>query len=192
MILKLIEDIEKSLENECYYAALALALTLPDICGKAEYPTTRNNKTRYKDWYDKYLGNFLSGAGRSDNPEFADISYMSGELVYSLRCQFLHSGNPNIDSDGIMEERNQIDKFALIIPSKDDRFVLGEYGGITYDENRNVKERTYSVHIPFICKLISRSAKKYYSENIDKFDFLNYTIVDKRLPDWEDVYLSTI
>ena len=39
IILARIDEIEKSLENECYIAALALALTLPDICGKAEYPS---------------------------------------------------------------------------------------------------------------------------------------------------------
>ena len=35
MIDKIIKDIETSLENGAYLGALALALTLPDICGKA-------------------------------------------------------------------------------------------------------------------------------------------------------------
>lgn len=37
MLIKLVEDIERAIEHECYFSALALALTLPDICGKAEY-----------------------------------------------------------------------------------------------------------------------------------------------------------
>ena len=37
MINRLIDDINKALDAEAYMAALALALTLPDICAKAEY-----------------------------------------------------------------------------------------------------------------------------------------------------------
>ena len=33
MLIKLVEDIERAIEHECYFSALALALTLPDICG---------------------------------------------------------------------------------------------------------------------------------------------------------------
>ncbi len=32
MIEKLIRDINKSLDNDCYFAALLMALILPDIC----------------------------------------------------------------------------------------------------------------------------------------------------------------
>ena len=35
MILRIIDEIEKALNHDLYFAALNLALTLPDICGKA-------------------------------------------------------------------------------------------------------------------------------------------------------------
>lgn len=38
MINRITDEMKKCVENECYIAALALALTLPDTCGKAEYP----------------------------------------------------------------------------------------------------------------------------------------------------------
>ena len=38
MIYKIINEIKSALINEEFYAALALALTLPDACGKAEFP----------------------------------------------------------------------------------------------------------------------------------------------------------
>ena len=50
MINKLVEDINKALDNEAYFSALSLALTLPDICGKAEFPETKSGR-RYIDWY---------------------------------------------------------------------------------------------------------------------------------------------
>ena len=37
ILIRLIDDINRALENEAYFVALALALTLPDICGKAKY-----------------------------------------------------------------------------------------------------------------------------------------------------------
>ncbi len=36
MIRLYVNDIRKSLENECYFDALSLALTLPDMCGMAD------------------------------------------------------------------------------------------------------------------------------------------------------------
>ncbi len=42
MILRIIDEIEKALNHDLYFAALNLALTLPDICGKAEYPSLRS------------------------------------------------------------------------------------------------------------------------------------------------------
>jgi len=38
MIDKLIEEINLALDNNLYIIALNTSLTLPDICGKAEYP----------------------------------------------------------------------------------------------------------------------------------------------------------
>ena len=45
----------KALDNDCFFSALSLALTLPDICGKAKYPTD-GNKKRFIAWYDEYVG----------------------------------------------------------------------------------------------------------------------------------------
>lgn len=36
---QIIKEINDCLEHECFLTALGMALTLPDICGKAAYPT---------------------------------------------------------------------------------------------------------------------------------------------------------
>ena len=51
MVQKLIDDIRAALENDLYFVALNSALTLPDICGKVEYPYEKSSKKRYIDWY---------------------------------------------------------------------------------------------------------------------------------------------
>ncbi|HVI40256.1 MAG TPA: hypothetical protein VM577_06320, partial [Anaerovoracaceae bacterium] len=94
MILKLIDDMNKALDAECYFSALALALTFPDICGKAEYPQNGPTK-RYKDWYDEHIGKYEQCL--SEQNQEPPMPYLSGEVVYSLRNSLLHQGTPNID-----------------------------------------------------------------------------------------------
>lgn len=38
MLMEIIKEINKALADNMYIAALTMALTIPDICGKAEYP----------------------------------------------------------------------------------------------------------------------------------------------------------
>ncbi len=46
--------IEKSLQDCNWYAALSLALALPDICANVCYPN-EGSKKRYVDWYNQYM-----------------------------------------------------------------------------------------------------------------------------------------
>ena len=56
IFLSRIDDIEFCLEHERYMAALALALTLPDICGKAEFPSKHTSVTeRYIKWFNQFV-----------------------------------------------------------------------------------------------------------------------------------------
>ena len=56
MLQTLINDMNKALDNDCFFSALSLALTMPDICGHAKYPTEPSSKKRYTAWYDEYVG----------------------------------------------------------------------------------------------------------------------------------------
>lgn len=113
MLIRIIEECEKCMENECFIAALALALTIPDICGKAEYPAEKKNKNRYINWYDQNIGEIEKPAV----PYGIEPPYSSGELVYSLRNSMLHQGTLNIDQSKITEDRCKVDKFVLTIGS---------------------------------------------------------------------------
>ena len=65
MIDRIIEEIFVCLNSNCFLAALSTALTLPDICGKAEYGDIQTTK-RYIKWFDKYIGDFeKSSSGES-------------------------------------------------------------------------------------------------------------------------------
>lgn len=44
MVQKIIDDIRAALNNDLYFVTLSTALTLPDICCKAEYPKEKSSK----------------------------------------------------------------------------------------------------------------------------------------------------
>ena len=100
MIPIYVNDIRHSLENKCYFSALSLALTLPDICGMAEFPD-KSVTGRYIEWYDKYLGVYMA---QGKDILGGNNSWLSGEVVYNLRNTYLHQGNPGIVSDKVKEE----------------------------------------------------------------------------------------
>ncbi len=57
MLLNIIDEVNKSLDNNLYFAALSLVLTIPDICGKAEYPN-KGVGERYITWFDEHIGQY--------------------------------------------------------------------------------------------------------------------------------------
>lgn len=57
-----LESIRNSLKEEKPYAALALALALPDICTNLESLRISNEK-RYCNFFNKYLSSYFNGSG---------------------------------------------------------------------------------------------------------------------------------
>ena len=99
VLLRLIEDVERAIDHECYFSALALALTFPDICGEAAYPKLkgdRNVGTRYKKWCQEFVYGIHRVHSEND-PLSGDMPYLNEEMLYSLRNAFLHQGTPNVE-----------------------------------------------------------------------------------------------
>lgn len=186
MVNRLIEEIQKALKAELYFSALTLALTLPDICGKAAYPELQNGKKRYIKWFDEHIGDF------EKPPEFPyppsdkemeidkkflsaakELPYLSGKVMYSLRCSVLHEGNPNIN-----HEQCQIDEFSLIIEKeKPGHFYSGDSAERRTDCMGN-NSCFYRLNLRGLCRKLCAVADTYYKENKEKFNFFNYSIVD--------------
>lgn len=64
---------------------------------------------------DEYIGQYEKAPVKSGETE---MPYLSGEVVYQLRCSVLHQGTPNIDSSNIKDETCRIDHFTLVIEKK--------------------------------------------------------------------------
>jgi len=77
-------------------AALYLALTMPDICGALENPSSKI-RNRYESWFKKYLGGLYP-------PDL-----FSASDCYYLRCSALHQGFPT-------HRKAQAKRFAFLAP----------------------------------------------------------------------------
>ena len=104
---KRIQEARNCIDNGLYEAALALALTLPDICGQVEYPALKKVGERYTKWIDDFVDSKVLYDQFFD--EVDDFKHLESEDIYKLRCAFLHSGDQDISSD-------TIDCFNLVRP----------------------------------------------------------------------------
>ncbi len=178
MIEKLVADINKALDNDAYFSALSLALTLPDICGKAKYPNKRVGE-RYIEWYDEYVGQYEQCP--CDECDKVKVPYLSGEVVYSLRNCLLHQGTPNIDSSKINDSANKVDKFTLVIEKKNEFNIYADSSSVctSYAGNDCTgTTRSYRVNIRRLCLILTLCARGYYRENKEQFNFFNFTVMD--------------
>ena len=57
MLEQILDDVERAFHAKAYWARLTLALTIPDICGRAFYGNLKINE-RYIKWYDEYIGQY--------------------------------------------------------------------------------------------------------------------------------------
>lgn len=174
MVQRLVDDIRAALDNDLYFAALSTALTLPDICGKAEYPNERSTKKRYIDWYDNEIGRYEKNPHQSSKEE---MPYLSGEVIYSLRCSLLHAGNPNVDNGQLTSKNTSlpIDHFVLKVEKKKDFDIYSDSSSISdiFGQHR----REYTMSVRRICLIMCCVAEDYYKDNKAKFHF-NYEILD--------------
>lgn len=164
MIDRLVQEINTALDNGCYLVALSSALTLPDICGKAEYPD-ESSRSRYKKWYSEHIGQFEKPPTDEENiKDFGcDMPYPSANVVYDLRNSLLHSGNPNLE-----EEKKNITSFRLII-TKD--YSIGGMSSL------GKGTRELDIAIRNLCFKLCDVARRFYHENKEKFHF-DYSIIE--------------
>lgn len=155
-MIKLIKEIEQALESKLFRVALGMALTLPDICGKIEYPKEKVGE-RYKKWCDNYLKNqeFILEIDQDK-----DKNIISGEICYKLRCAYLHSGNTQLNEKG-----NDVSIFNLCINL--------DYASNLFEGEKKI---ITTINIEMLIKILCDSAKDYYEKFNNKYIFLTHDI----------------
>lgn len=141
-------DIRKAGECGAWYAAVALALAVPDICSKAE-----GGGRIYRDWFDQYVKPAF------DIPLPEDVPRFTGHDAYALRCAFLHAGNDDLSMYRHADE-------AVM-----SHIVLTESGSVTSAGVRKVQIATpgekarLALPIGDLCEQIIRAAERWSLEN---------------------------
>lgn len=106
---RFVSAIRGAIDQRNWYAALALSLTMPDICGRLESPNQRSQK-RYVQWCDKYLTpRYTSPVGPASVPHI----FLNGDDCYALRCAVLHEGSDEIVTQ---QARKALESFFFVAP----------------------------------------------------------------------------
>ena len=138
----LIQSIEMSLNSENHYAALVMALAIPDICGWIENPHS-TSKERYISWFEKYL---QSEYIREATPSMPKHIFLTGSDCYALRCAFLHEGRENISEQ---KAQQVLDSFQFVVPPS----------GWTVHNNQ--MNNTLQLQVDIFCRQVITGAKQF-------------------------------
>ena len=109
---------------------------------------------------------------KSSSPYSDDMPYLYGDVIYSLRNEFLHASNPNVTKEKIKDDLCKIDEFELLLG----KTLTSDTSMVSYGADMSVSERRYTVNVYLLCTRLCKEAKKYYLNNKEKFDFFNYNI----------------
>lgn len=161
-----INDIKKAMSNGSYQSALALTLSLPDICRQVEYGNTKSGTDGYPAWIDTYVD--FSECYIGFGTEEAELN---GKICYALRCSFLHCGNDDILSQKVAKNCT-IDNFELRKPNG----IEGGYGYAYRIKNHQNGDKEISTifDVEFFCTLICDAVEKYYDNHPNKNEFDKY------------------
>lgn len=121
------KEIEKARDTGCFLAELALALTIPSVCGRYgltdEELSNQRESVRYPAWYDQYV--------------YPQYQLLTGRECYAIRCALLHNGDVDIYKQSIMRNERKENSYRLIIPEYGDHFCL------KYEENSQLYDRPF-------------------------------------------------
>jgi len=94
----------QAIENKNWYAALTLALMLPEICASLEDPGPGKSAKRYISWSRRWLEPLFTSTIQSET-----IVFLSAEDCYQARCSVIHSGSAEIEPG----KRSGLDRFEF-------------------------------------------------------------------------------
>lgn len=170
------ESLKKSLDDKNWYAALFIALSLPDICGKIDNPGEKSSQKRYAAWFKEYIEHkykydplqestreefpgVIRGQiyGTLPNPSGKPETFLSGLDCYALRCAFLHDGSENISGQTAQE---RIESFEFITP---DILPDGSIGPWIAHCNMDGKRNVLQLQVDIFCQDILDGVEDWIS-----------------------------
>ena len=137
---KIIKSAYDALKNDNQYAALIVALIIPDICAALENGETTGSK--YASWFENNL------------PEYK--GYLSGKDCYALRCAILHQGKDDVSGQRIKEV---LDYVIFMEPQVPVHLILGKNVVLNDQLKKSFLQLNVSMFIVDICKAAEKWLK---------------------------------
>lgn len=119
----------QSVRNNNLYAALSLALTIPDICGSLEDPGPGKSQARYRKWCKQWIEPKYT-TQIPDPITGRQHVWITDEQIYQLRCSLVHSGSDEIEQ----HKRTGVDRFFFFDqtrPNSIQKFSNCSLNGVT-------------------------------------------------------------
>ncbi len=145
----LLRAVRQAIADENWYAALALALTLPDTCASFEDAT----HGRYVRWADRFVAPHF----RADNGQV----FLTGRELYRLRCAFLHQSDLSPEQDSPQSADDGVAMFEVLNRV---HLIVSDMGlmparGMTSAPLANPPTRTtsYTALVVELCDVICRA-----------------------------------
>lgn len=138
-----LKDMQSCIEKGQYYAALTVALTLPDICASLDKNSFGNPPgERYEKWMNQYF------IHQNDYDQL-----LNAKDFYKLRCAYIHAGTDNIPTHN--------KSIAARV-----RFTYGSNAfhkiSIQYST-----ENIFVLYLPFFCQEMCESVKVFINDSND-------------------------
>ena len=175
-----VTEVEQNILDQRWQSALALALTLPDICGGIAFPEivkkyrdgrvmrdrngepSRDIGKQYIKWVDIFAAPYLKKDPADAEP------YISGERCWQLRCEYLHQNKGFDNEDG----------------EPDIHFHLGINCGTSVCQLDEFPQDSSApgirVDIQEFCTRLCLASREYYEKHKDiaEFDLYNTPVID--------------
>lgn len=147
---ELIKSLRYSIIQKNWHAALFIALSLPDICGKIDYPT-EYSKNRFIKWFNRFLqDNYIKKIGF----EKTEVIFLNATDCYSLRCALLHEGTDNIETQ---KARKVLERFIF---------------STTLSHLLKINSKILVLNVNVFCNEVCLAAEKWHKETETKVKLL--------------------
>jgi len=134
-------DIDAAFQAGLPYMAIAVSLTIPDICAACETNPPWTNEKRYVAWCEAYVA--------------PKINHFTGKDCYRIRCGVLHQGRFGRHGD----------RYDRVIFTYANSGVHGGYILMTHPQHGTIK--VLPLHTPIFCKAMVDGALQWREEKKD-------------------------
>lgn len=118
----------RALNEKNLYAALSLALIIPEICGSLEDPGPGKSQRRYQRWCKQWIEPKYT-TQKADPMTGEPHVWITDDQIFQLRCSLIHSGSDEIEE----AKRTGIDRFYFFDQTKPNaiqKFANCKFNGV--------------------------------------------------------------